>query len=143
MTDKEKLVELLEERRMQASEVLGSMNKGFGAWYADHLIANGVTVNGREIQRLKEENANLCIAINTLEEMNRDLILRIEESKQKWVRVEEGLPKKQGFYRVCHKSGAVCDRFFYKNCPDLFVKVTGDPVTHWMPIPPCPERRTR
>ena len=44
MTDKEKLVELLEERRMQASEVLGSMNKGFGAWYADHLIANGVTV---------------------------------------------------------------------------------------------------
>ena len=41
---REKLMELLEERRMQASEVLGSMNKGFGAWYADHLIANGVTL---------------------------------------------------------------------------------------------------
>lgn len=43
MDAREKLVELLEERRMQASEVLGSMNKGFGAWYADHLIAHGVT----------------------------------------------------------------------------------------------------
>lgn len=39
---RDRLIELLEERRMQASEVLGSMNKGFGAWYADHLLANGV-----------------------------------------------------------------------------------------------------
>ena len=42
---REKLIELLEDRRLEASEVCGSMNKGFGAWYADHLIANGVTVN--------------------------------------------------------------------------------------------------
>ena len=41
---REKLIELLEDRRLEASEVCGSMNKGFGAWYADHLIANGVTV---------------------------------------------------------------------------------------------------
>ena len=41
---REKLIELLEDRRFEASEVCGSMNKGFGAWYADHLIANGVTI---------------------------------------------------------------------------------------------------
>lgn len=41
---KEKLVELLEERRLEAAEVCGSMNEGFGAWYADRLIANGVTM---------------------------------------------------------------------------------------------------
>ena len=40
--DREKLIELLEDRRLAASEVCGSMNKGFGAWYADHLIANNV-----------------------------------------------------------------------------------------------------
>ena len=39
---REKLIELLEARRCEASEVCGSMNKGFGAWYADHLIANNV-----------------------------------------------------------------------------------------------------
>ena len=41
---REKLIELLEDRRIEASEFLGSMNRGFGAWYADHLIANGVTI---------------------------------------------------------------------------------------------------
>ena len=40
--DREKLIALLENRRCEASEVCGSMNNGFGAWYADHLIANDV-----------------------------------------------------------------------------------------------------
>lgn len=43
MDVREKLVELLEEIRIQALEVVGSMNKGFGTWYADRLIAHGVT----------------------------------------------------------------------------------------------------
>ena len=43
MTDREKLIELLEKAHDLAVVTCGSMNKGFGAWYADHLIANGVT----------------------------------------------------------------------------------------------------
>ena len=44
MDVREKLVELIEKARFLASETLGSMNRGFGGWYADYLIANGVTV---------------------------------------------------------------------------------------------------
>ena len=41
---RDRLVELLEEAKLKAHGTLGSMNNGFGAWYADHLIANGVIV---------------------------------------------------------------------------------------------------
>ena len=41
---RDRLVELLEEAKLKAHGTLGSMNNGFGAWYADHLIANGVVV---------------------------------------------------------------------------------------------------
>lgn len=41
---REKLIELLEQAKNEAYGVFGSMNEGFGAWYADHLLANGVIV---------------------------------------------------------------------------------------------------
>ena len=45
MNVREKLVELIEEAKLLARGTLGSMNRGFGDWYADYLIAHGVTVS--------------------------------------------------------------------------------------------------
>ena len=59
---------------------------------------------------------------------------------QEWISVKDRLPEKQGFYRVYHKnSKAICDRFYYKDCPDLFVNVKDDPVTHWKPMEQPPK----
>lgn len=58
--NREKLIELLEGRRCEASEVCGSMNKGFGAWYADHLLTNDVV----PVIRCKDcywRNRNCCM----------------------------------------------------------------------------------
>ena len=44
MTDRDRLIELLEQAKEKAKGTLGSMNNGFGAWYADYLLANGVIV---------------------------------------------------------------------------------------------------
>jgi hypothetical protein len=61
----------------------------------------------------------------------------------KWIPVTERLPKEQGFYLVAHqRSRCVAERFYYQDCPDLFVKTTGDPVTHWMPLPEPPKTKT-
>ena len=45
MSDRDRLIELLEQAKEKAKGTLGSMNNGFGAWYADYLLANGVTVS--------------------------------------------------------------------------------------------------
>ena len=58
----------------------------------------------------------------------------------KWIPVTERLPEEGGYYMVAHqRSGCVAERFYYRDCPDLFVEVTGDPVTHWMPLPKPPK----
>lgn len=41
---REKLIELLEEAKIKALGTIGSLNKGWGAWYADYLLKNGVVV---------------------------------------------------------------------------------------------------
>ena len=41
---RDRLIELLEQAKEKAKGTLGSMNNGFGAWYADYLLANGVIV---------------------------------------------------------------------------------------------------
>lgn len=59
---------------------------------------------------------------------------------REWIPVTERLPKEQGYYLVAHqRSRCVAERFYYRDCPDLFVKVAGDPVTHWMPLPEPPK----
>ena len=81
---------------------------------ADHLIANGVT------------------------------FAKDNDVPTKWIPVTERLPKKAGYYLVAHqRSGCVAERFYYRDCPDLFVEVTGDPVTHWMPLPEPPKEVKR
>lgn len=62
------------------------------------------------------------------------------EVVREWIPVTERLPKEEGYYLVAHqRSGCVAERFYYRDCPDLFVEVTGDPVTHWMPLPEPPK----
>lgn len=61
---------------------------------------------------------------------------------REWIPVTERLPEEGGYYMVAHqRSGCVAERFYYRDCPDLFVEVTGDPVTHWMPLPEPPMRK--
>lgn len=118
MTDREKLVELLlsGEKTVQCEHSPEVNCDGMKCAFcerveiADRLIANGVT-----------------FATDT-------------KDGGKWIPVTERLPKQQGFYLVAHqRSGCVAERFYYKDCPDLFVKTTGDPVTHWMPLPEPPK----
>ena len=64
-----------------------------------------------------------------------DYLLDNGVTVQEWISVEDELPKEQGFYRVYHKnSKSISDRFYYKDCPDLFANVMDDPITHWKPI---------
>ncbi len=93
-----------------------------GELIADHLIANGVTfATDTPVAYKLSQTEPLTIC-------------------QQWIPVTERLPKKQGFYLVAHqRSGCVAERFYYQDCPDLFVKTTGDPVTHWMPLPEPPK----
>lgn len=57
MNTRERLIELLEQARNEARGTIGSMNKGFGEWYADYLLANGVVIlpcKAGEKKKLKE-----------------------------------------------------------------------------------------
>lgn len=56
----------------------------------------------------------------------------------KWIPVTERLPTDEGMYRVCHKSKAIADRYFYGD-GELFIKFGNDPVTHWKPIEEPPK----
>lgn len=55
-----------------------------------------------------------------------------------WISCAERLPTEAGFYRVCHESGTIADRYFYGDC-ELFTKFGSDPVTHWKPIEEPPK----
>ena len=57
-----------------------------------------------------------------------------------WISVKDELPKEQGYYRVYHKnSKSISDRFYYKDCPELFVNVMDDPITYWKPMEQPPK----
>ncbi len=73
--------------------------------------------------------------IKLREALNMAISALREQEERRWISVNDRLPKEDGFYRVYHKnSKAICDRFYYKDCPDLFVNVMDDPITHWKPI---------
>ena len=61
---RDRLVELLEEAKLKAHGTLGSMNNGFGAWYADHLVANGVIVPpckvGDKVYKISRNKVKEC-----------------------------------------------------------------------------------
>lgn len=126
MPDREKLIALLESG--------GVRGFPFNTALADHLIANGVVVS-EEIKELRADNERL-------REMWAKSISELSKAKaeKRWIPVEERLPEAQGYYMVYHKNSKIAaERFYYKDCPDLFVAVSGDPVTHWMPPPQPPK----
>ena len=61
-----------------------------------------------------------------------------QAKKPQWIKLSERLPTEEGFYRVCHKSKAIADRYFYGD-GELFTKFGNDPVTHWKPIEEPPK----
>ena len=76
---------------------------------------------------------------NTSEEIAENLISN-GVTVQERISVKDELPKEQGYYRVYHKnSKSISDRFYYKDCPDLFVNVMDDPITYWKPIEQPPK----
>lgn len=44
MDMRQKLINLIEDAEVKARGTIGSMNNGFGAWYADYLLAHGAVV---------------------------------------------------------------------------------------------------
>lgn len=46
---RDRLIELLEEAKTKAQITIGSLNNGWGAWYADYLLENGVIVPPCEV----------------------------------------------------------------------------------------------
>jgi hypothetical protein len=58
---------------------------------------------------------------------------------QQWIPVTERLPEETGWYRVCHKSKLISDRYFYSDSPEAFARFGSDPVTHWKPIEEPPK----
>ena len=76
---------------------------------------------------------------NTSEEI-ADHLISHGVTVQEWISVKDKLPKEQGYYRVYHKnSKSISDRFYYKDCPYLFVNVMNDPITYWKPIEQPPK----
>ena len=94
----------------------------------------------REIERLKEENNNLCLAINTLEEINRDLILRIESKKAHgWISVEEILPVPHHDVLVHYSNGKNEVGWSLPSLQHFTCECLHGKATHWMPLPPAPK----
>ena len=82
MSDRDKLIELLEQAKEKAKGTLGSMNNGFGAWYADYLLANGVIVPpckvGDTVYYFSHRPFNLSLLPNTIYEAD---VVRIVTTK--------------------------------------------------------------
>lgn len=77
---------------------------------------------------------------HTEDEYIADTLLDNGVTVQEWIPVKDELRKEQGYYRVYHKnSKSISDRFYYKDCPDLFVNVMDDPITYWKPIEQPPK----
>ena len=146
MDDREKLIELLEQ-------------KCHDDWYsneeiADHLIANGVTVSG-EIEELRADNERL-------REMWAKAVSDLSKTKvQRWIPFAERLPEEDGEYLVWFdrnmfehyaevrhfaKDGETVDEYdlhheknvwYYYDSEWGYVACLN--VTHWMPLPEPPK----
>lgn len=122
-----------EELRQRLIKLL--MQKGFGVEgatiAADHLIANGVTIDtcGRDCKS--------CWKTKLVNQTTR------------WIPVTERLPEEKvmvlGFYHTVYKDGGHYDLILVMELINgLFVPFNCSPikngsVTHWMPLPEPPE----
>ena len=113
MSDRERLIEIIEQVRAEAVSTIGSMNNGFAVWYADKLLAAGVTpVQGwiPVTERLPEicENVIVYVVYHSSRHVN---VIRS---------VVPAYYTEDGFW-------------LYGNGIRL------QNVTHWMPLPDAPE----
>ena len=99
--ERERLIELLEEAKIKALETIGSLNNGFGEWYADHLLANGVIVPPCKVgdtvyfiyETCDEEGINGCVLDCKVEQLGID-------SKSAWYQLKLPLGVKlSGYFR--------------------------------------------
>lgn len=115
MTDREKLIELLEEAIKERCLKIRCIDCNYhnsephpcrNELIVDHLISNGVTV-------------------------------------RKWIPVTERLPEKSGKYLVCTNGGKVYQTKFYSYPEDKGShwgqKDNGKSITHWMPLSEPPK----
>ena len=72
-------------------------------------------------------------------ELIADALIANGVTLQQWIPVSERLPEETGWYRVCHKSKLISDRYFYSDSPEAFARFGSDPVTHWKPIEDPPK----
>lgn len=64
------------------------------------------------------------------------------ENQSKWISVEERLPEESGSYLVCTRRSYAFTAYFYLNTNEWkshFAGSAGKHITHWMPLPSCPE----
>lgn len=118
MDVREKLAELLEEIRMQALEVAGSMNKGFGAWYADRLIAHGVA-----FKDVPDTNVGEWISVKD----------RLPDSSGNYLTYRDGYCYVLS-YSTKHKLFNTFDEVDSEGAKRYHIA-----VTHWMPLPSAPK----
>ena len=91
--------------------------------------------NSPHLDTIKGYKGNDCTF-----EQGADWLIANGVTVQEWISVDDELPKEQGYYRVYHKnSKSISDRFYYKDCTDLFVNVMDDPITYWKPIEQPPK----
>jgi hypothetical protein len=107
---RDKLIELICDSEKRWRYPVGNSYLFDYGKLADHLIANGVT-----FADVPDNNVG------------------------KWIPVSERLPEETGWYRVCHKSKLISDRYFYSDSPEAFARFGSDPVTHWKPIEEPPK----
>ena len=134
MDVREKLIELL--CNLPTPEfVIGTRRAGkkliTAGFIADHLIANGVTVqenveiSDELLKQLKNAPITIC-----KEEPSIELV-------QEWISVEDRLPEDSANVLVCHKNGLVTTNAWLG--ANWWFKNERNPITHWMPMPQPPK----
>ena len=147
---REKLIELLTNSEILCNDCGQHGNSYCIEAIADHLIANGVTVQGeidaniyqlmRKCERLKEQNESLANAVNVLEEINSDLYKKLKGvTVQKWIPVTERLPEPfEIVYVYIPKDKRITDAYITRHMEWVGVRMNRE-VTHWMPLPESPK----
>lgn len=148
MTDREKLVELLEAA--ESAVYWDSGDKSFIEKIADHLIENGVTVNGKRIE------CTFSIPIDAqeilrkvIEETEVDgktlaewIALLKDYKQQEWIPVEDDLPYMNELVLVT--DGSLVKEAYYNGraewiCNGHDMEQGGVVITHWKRKPEPPK----
>lgn len=126
MTDKEKLVEILESA--ESAFYWNSEDKGVIEKIADHLLANGVRLESK--QATSDENNRWIPVFERLPEDDLP-----KDSKKKIIKVLVTYKTSNGV-PVVRTNTRQKERWYKSEGWDWAVS---DPITHWMPLPEPPK----